>query len=161
MPAVVLLLERELIIFVLYTLLVWGWCLRERRRWTVVLPVVLGALGLIAFNVIHGKLSDWTDGAIEVPMLRSLTYPYTALVVGVSLYLAWLPRDAGYGCRGCGYDLTGVPVTDGLTVCPECGRESIAPTTRRARRSGEDRLDTKASDTAVLPGGASRAQGGA
>jgi len=108
-------------VFVVYAVGVWYFAAVYRRRWPGFLAVLIGFLGLALVNYFHGRLNDWTNGAIILPVLRHLMYPYTALVVGAGLYAACLPRREPEGaCPACGYSLLGLP-HDEVELCPECG----------------------------------------
>lgn len=109
--------------FVLYAIAVWWFAAVYRRRWPAFLAVGLGLIGLLLVNYLHTRLYVWTEGAILLPVLRHLMYPYTALVVGAGLYAACLPRRMPDGtCAACGYNLQGLPHTR-VPVCPECGED--------------------------------------
>lgn len=131
-------------LFVGYAMIVWLLAARHRRRTGGFAAVAAGVFGLLALNALHTKLNDWTDGDIYLPVLRSITYPYTALVGAVGAFIACLPRRHEVGCRWCGYSLTGLMESDGECICPECGRRQWTGATYR--RSGADRGDLRGSD---------------
>lgn len=69
---------------------------------------LLGVLGVVFIGYLHYRLSIWTNGAICLPVLQSLLYPFGGLLLIVGVYLACLPpKYSGSACRGCGYDLAG------------------------------------------------------
>lgn len=140
------------IFFVGYALAVWWLAALHRRRGLGFLSVGLGLAGLIAINLLHTALSEATGGAVELPILRSLMYPYTGFVAAVGLYIACLPRRSASGCASCGYDLSGLralgPGPRPPVRCPECGVVD-RPSGRRYRPSGSDRADLTASDAGV------------
>lgn len=143
-------------VFVLYAIAVWWFAAVYRRRWPGFLAVALGLAGLLGVNYLHVRLNDWTDGAILLPVLQHMMYPYTALVVGAGFYAACLPRRMPQGfCAACGYDLKGLPHTR-VPVCPECGqdltgRDRIVRPVRRveARTLSTWRRDAKARQSAA------------
>jgi hypothetical protein len=77
-----------------------------------------GFLVLVAYA--HWLLSKWTDGAVFLPTLQAVLYPYTVLVGVIGLYICCVARSRTHGaCHGCQYDLSG---QEGHEVrCPECG----------------------------------------
>lgn len=125
------------IFFVGYTVLVWAFAVRYRRTMAALIPLGGGIAGLMLINVAHYHLSIATDGAIDLPMVQTLMYPYTLLVALGGGYLALLPRRHGRGCVHCGYDLAGLSVGPaGESQCPECG--TVQPARNRYRPSGTD-----------------------
>jgi len=133
--------------FVGYALAVWFLAAKWRRMPMSFVVVAAGLLGLMALNVLHGKLNDWTQGTIYLPVLRSIMYPYTGLVAVVGLYIACLPRRVDAGCLRCGYDLFGLAKAGQPCRCPECGTEQTLAERPVFRRSGSDRGELFASDT--------------
>jgi hypothetical protein len=107
--------------FVLYAVAIWYMAARWRRQWGSFLAIALGLLGLLLVAHAHYRLSVWSNGRIYLPVLQVLLYPYTVLVVGLGLYIAFLPRRAipWEHCPGCEYDLRGLDAP--VTLCPECG----------------------------------------
>lgn len=131
--------------FVGYALVVWYFAAKHRRAWGGVLAVVLGVLGLVLINYLHWRASEWVAArsapdaeGVMLPVLRSLMYPYTALVGGVGAFIVSLPRRYTVGCSRCGYDLVGLDVR----VCPECGHV-LEPV---YRKSGSERANLRTSD---------------
>lgn len=104
--------------FVAYAIGVWYAAARYRRRLAAFLWVGAGLLGLLGIAYLHHWLSVWTGGKIYVPLMRSLLYPYTLLVVAVGVFIACLPRPPS-PCRKCGHDTS----QDGLDAraCGGCG----------------------------------------
>lgn len=103
-----------------YAVLVWYAALRWRRRWESFAWVLAGILGLVLVALLHIQLSRWTRGGIYLPVLQCLLYPYAALVGGIGLYLACLPRRVvAAQCLRCQYDLAGL--AGEAEQCPECG----------------------------------------
>lgn len=131
-------------LFVGYAMIVWVLAARHRRRLGGFLVVTLGLMGLFVLNYLHGVLSDYTNGQIHLPVLRSIMYPYTALVFAVGLFIACIPRTSGAGCGWCGYSLHGLSPRLGIFMCPECGGHT--PVQAAYRRSGADRPDLRGSD---------------
>lgn len=107
--------------FVVYAVAVWLAAARWRRRWAAFAWVGAGCAGLCLVAWIHTLANEYTGGRLYLPVLRSLLYPYTALVGGVGLFIALLPgRRAGCPrCPVCDYDLAGL--LQERMVCPECG----------------------------------------
>src|SRR3954471_20492259 len=108
--------------FVVYAVLIWAAAARWRRQWESFAWIAAGLAGLLLVAWFHNKLSEWTDGRIFLPVLRSLLYPYTALVVAVGLFIACLPAGLHHRaclCPRCDYALRGLE--DEASSCPECG----------------------------------------
>lgn len=106
--------------FVVYAMGIWYAAARWRRRWPAFAWVAGGFVGLCFVSWLHYRLSVWTHGRINLPILRSMLYPYTALVVVMGLYIACLPRGKNLKgcCYACHYDLKGLKLP---VRCPECG----------------------------------------
>jgi hypothetical protein len=117
--------------FVIYAVAVWYAAARWRRRWPSFAWVGLGLAGLLMVAYIHYRLNVWSDGKIYLPVLRSLLYPYTIMVVMVGVYIACLPRSkpGEHRCSCCRYDLAGLTLP---APCPECGTPNAAIRARRA-----------------------------
>ncbi|MEM0984256.1 MAG: hypothetical protein AAGI17_09935 [Planctomycetota bacterium] len=111
------------IFFVGYAVVMWVFIIRNRRTLRALIPLVIGTTGLLGINILHLFVSKATNGAIDLPQIQALMYPYTALVTGVGIWLALIPRRHTHGCWRCGYDLAGLSTKDPDTplVCPECG----------------------------------------
>jgi hypothetical protein len=107
--------------FVVYAVGVWYAAARWRRRWESFAWILAGFGGLVLVAYFHWRLNIWTHGNIYLPVLRVLLYPYTALVVGVGLFIALLPRRVipWAHCPACTYDLRGLDAP--VESCPECG----------------------------------------
>lgn len=131
-------------LFVGYAMLVWVFAARFRRRLGGFVAVGLGLAGLVGLNYLHWLLSEWTHGRIYLPVLRSIMYPYTAMVFVVGLFIACLPRVSSAGCAHCGYSLHGLAPRLGVFTCPECGGRTRVQAAYR--RSGADRADLTGSD---------------
>lgn len=112
--------------FVVYAVGIWYAAAKWRRRWLSFAWVGIGFLGCVFVAWLHYRLNIYTHGKIYLPILRSLLYPYTGLVVVVGLYIACLPRGNRLEgcCPWCRYDLKGLPRP---AKCPECGRVSVGP----------------------------------
>ena len=124
-------------LFVGYALVTWYLAAKHRRRLLGGF-VVLGALiGLVLLNWFHIKLGQWTHGEIFVPVLQTITYPYSILVVVVAVFIFCIPRETGDRCVKCRYSLDGLTTIRGMLICPECGKKN--PTRSAYRRSGIDR----------------------
>jgi 4-amino-4-deoxy-L-arabinose transferase-like glycosyltransferase len=131
--------------FVVYAFAVWYAAARWRRRWPSFAWVALGLVGLLLIAYLHYWLNIWTHGAIYLPVLRSILYPYTILVVIVGVYIACLPRTrpGETSCTSCKYDLAGLTMP---AVCPECGTRNAAIRARVARSdpaAGPDTADPR------------------
>lgn len=111
--------------FVVYAVGIWYAAARWRRRWQSFAWVAAGLFGCVFVAWLHTRLNIYTHGKIYLPILRSLLYPYTGLVVVVGLYIACLPRGNRFHgcCPWCKYDLAGLPRP---AKCPECGRVTVA-----------------------------------
>lgn len=116
-------------LFVIYAALFWWLSVKHRRTWTGFLWAIGGFLGLCLVGYIHYRMDVWTNHRIYLPVLQTILYPYAALVLIVSLFLASLPpKFRGIACRQCGYDLTGLEVA--CPRCPECGRQHAVVSAR-------------------------------
>lgn len=112
-----------MILPVIYGVMVWYMAMRWRRNWRGFLAVFIGVSVLLSIQVVlHGYERTRRPWPLsELGLLFSLLYPYTALVGGVGVYIATLPRAArSHECKRCRYDMSGL-APDGL-VCPECGQ---------------------------------------
>lgn len=118
-----------MIFFALYAVLVWSATIHWRRRWTGLLALVLAIFILFALAALHIQLNHWTHGAIYLPVLQSILYPYIVLVGFIGLYTLVLPRTyhtrGTFRCTRCGYDLRGL--RDETSTCPECGFDGAPP----------------------------------
>ncbi|MEL6328884.1 MAG: hypothetical protein AAFR38_04425 [Planctomycetota bacterium] len=135
--------------FTLYAVMVWWLAAKTRRTAKAFAPVLLGVGILLLINWIHYELYKLTNGELDLAVVRSMMYPYTALVAGVAVFIALLPKVAAPGrCGGCGYDLSGLPGegTGERVVCPECGRGDRPDSVRVHRRSGVDRAGPRTGD---------------
>lgn len=113
-----------MILFAFYAGLVWYGAVKRRREVMGFVYTLLGVLGVVFIGYLHYRLSIWTNGAICLPVLQSLLYPFGGLLLVVGVYLACLPpKYSGSRCRGCGYDLRGLETDD--RVCPECGTRHV------------------------------------
>jgi hypothetical protein len=117
---------------------VWYAAAKWRRRWPSFVFVAIGLLVLVGVAYLHYWLSIWTNGRINLPVLRSMLYPYIVLVGLVGVYIACLPRHrpGENVCHACRYDLTGLKLP---TPCPECGARNgfnRATTATPARQEG-------------------------
>lgn len=120
-----------MLVFVVYAVLVWYAAAKWRRRWRSFALVTLGLVGLVGVAYLHTWLNIWTDGAVYLPVLRSLLYPYMALVGMVGYYIACLPRarPGEVRCHSCRYDLAGHTLP---AICPECGTRNMPTRVRTA-----------------------------
>lgn len=113
-------------VFVIYAVMVWYLAARWRRRWAGFAAVFGGLMLLLLLAWLHIQIYYWTDGAIGLPVLQILLYPYIMLVFGIGLFTACLPRAALPGqCLFCRYDLSGLESE--TTICPECGIDLALP----------------------------------
>lgn len=131
-------------LFVGYAMVVWVMAARHRRQVTGFFIVLLGFLGLAGLNWLHSMFNVWSGGTINLPVLRAIMYPYTAMVSAIGLFIAALPRRSLTGCFRCAYELDGLEIVGGAVVCPECGERNQMPSAYR--RSGVDRVDPGVSD---------------
>jgi len=114
---------QQMFAFAVYAVLVWAAAARWRRQWESFAWVGAAFAGLLLVAYFHYLLSVWTHGQIYLPVLRSLLYPYTAVVVAVGVFIACLPtaRRGRIECPRCAYDLHGLQ-DDHVNSCPECGQ---------------------------------------
>lgn len=109
-----------MIAFAFYAAFIWYAAARWRRSWAAFGWVAAGAAGLVLVGFFHWKLNQWTNGRIYFRVLQTLLYPYSALVVGVGIFMACLPRRPEMvHCTRCAYDLRGLE--GAAELCPECG----------------------------------------
>ncbi|MHC4320341.1 MAG: hypothetical protein ACYS1B_17600 [Planctomycetota bacterium] len=69
-------------------------------------------------------LGVWQRFTPDMRLAVDVTLVGLALATGVRIYRcrqARLHDRQHLGCRGCGHDLTGTTLTQGLGACPECG----------------------------------------
>ena len=145
-------------LFVIYAVAVWYFAIKYRREWLAFVAVLLGLGGCLLVIYLHTRLNDWMGGTINLPVLRGIMYPYTALVVGVGLYAACLPRRGRHGhCDACGYSLAGLP-HDEVERCPECGAELGRSPRARPRRTTPARTLATARATTRARRAAARAR---
>jgi len=112
------------IFFVFYAGLVWYGALKRRREVMGFVYTMLGVLGVAVLGYVHYLLNIWSHGALCLPVLQSLLYPFGVLILAMGLFLACLPpRYSGSRCRSCGYDLRGLETDD--RVCPECATRHV------------------------------------
>jgi hypothetical protein len=137
------------IFFVGYAMAVWIIAARFRRQIPGFAAILVGTGGLLALNFLHSHIQEITQGEIYLPVLRSIMYPYTALVAGVGIYIFCLPQRSLFGCETCGYDLHGLSKPGHACRCPECG--TISTPTSISRRSGTDRTSLTTSDKPAPP----------
>ena len=106
--------------FAAYAIAVWYAVARHRRHWLGFAYTLLGAAVLVVVAYLHWLLNIWTEGRIYFRVLQVMLYPYAAFVVGISFYIACLPRRTSVvECARCRYDLAGI--AEDAALCPECG----------------------------------------
>ena len=109
----------------------------RRLSRTMFLPLLLGGLFILALNIVRSVLlMVWNEPQIasfeiwwrrlgfEEQGITDLTIfgLFAAWIVGVTLsQIAGMLDRQGASCVACGQDLQGVPDSDGLGRCPECG----------------------------------------
>lgn len=109
---------------VIYAVLTWYCAGIWRRRWPAFVAVGLSAFVLFALARLLSAWSDQIPWSYRMGMV--LFWPYAALVVGIGLYIALLPRRPGPGdCQRCHYSLEGLDPID--LSCPECGEPFRGP----------------------------------
>jgi len=112
------------ILFAFYAGLVWYGAIRRRREVMGFVYTLLGVLGVALLGYIHYLLNIWSNGALCLPLLQSMLYPFGILILVMGVFLACLPpKYSGTNCRGCGYDLRGLETDD--RVCPECATRHV------------------------------------
>ncbi len=104
--------------FLLYAFGSWYLVAKHRRTFAAALWIGASAMGIFIISYIHYLLSVWSHGAIYLPMMRSMLYPFGIAVCLVGTYIAFLPRSRIY-CGRCDYELSDLPTS--RLVCPECG----------------------------------------
>lgn len=102
-----------------YAVIVWWLAGRHRRTLLGFVWVLAGAAFIAMVIYGHYTLGIMTDGRIHAQVLQPILYGYGAMVTGMGLYIACLPRRVEHGprCHACDYDVRAL----GSTVCPECG----------------------------------------
>lgn len=129
--------------FVGYAMVVWYFTCKWRRSWRAIGVILAGLAGLVLVNLGHYELGQHFD--INLPVLRSIMYPYCAMVVIVGGYIALLPLSHPPGfCGRCGYSLDGI--TEEATRCPECGKLFEWAAQPRFRPSGARRESLATTD---------------
>lgn len=112
-----------MILFAVYAAAVWYLACRWRRRWPgFAIPVIAATLAA----ALAGPLGSVGERTGLVPF-RVLLFAEAALVGGIGLFIASLPRTRITGglCFHCGYDLKGLAAAAHL--CPECGTHFPPP----------------------------------
>lgn len=113
-----------MVFFAFYAGLVWYGALKWRREILGFVSTLLGVLGIAAIGYVHYLLNAWSNGAMCLPLLQSMLYPFGVLILVMGVFLSCLPRKyAGPMCRGCGYDLRGLETDE--RRCPECATRHV------------------------------------
>ncbi len=113
-----------MVFFAFYAGLVWYGALKRRRHVLGFVYTLLGVLGVAVVGYFHYLMNIWTNGALCLPVLQSLLYPFGGLILCMGVFLACLPQKySGTRCRACGYDLRGLETDD--RVCPECSTRHV------------------------------------
>lgn len=133
--------SRRVFVFVLYAIGIWYAAAVHRRRAAGYLWVGAGVLGMVVVAYAHALLNYWTNGAIRLPVLQSLLWPYTIMVMVVGVYIASLPR-ARVLCRRCSFDLTDAQTPGGR--CPSC--QAVRAHRVRGHRCAVCRYDLSGQD---------------
>jgi len=109
---------------VIYAVLTWYCAGIWRRRWLGFAAVGTSAAVLLSLARMLAAWSEHIPWSYRMGLV--LFWPYVALVVGIGLYIALLPRRPGAGdCQRCRYALTGLDPVD--LACPECGEPFRGP----------------------------------
>lgn len=109
---------------VIYAVLTWYLAGMWRRRWPAFAAVGVSATLLLSLARLLSAWSEHIPWSYRMGLV--LFWPYAALVVGIGLYIALLPRRPGPGdCQRCHYDLSGLDPVD--LACPECGEAFRGP----------------------------------
>ncbi|MFZ4574572.1 MAG: hypothetical protein ACOYN0_09255 [Phycisphaerales bacterium] len=109
-----------MVLFIAYAFFVLFAVAKHRRRWAGLGYLVLGLAGVAGMGVFHYYLSVWTKGAVSLPLLQLMVYPYGGFIAVLSAFLFSIPRrNEAHACRRCDYDLTGQE--ESPVHCPECG----------------------------------------
>lgn len=104
-----------------YAVIVW-WLAGKYRRSLLGFTWVLVGAAFIAMVIYgHYAMGVVTQGRIHVEVLQPILYGYGAMVTGMGLFIACLPRRVEHGprCHACDYDMRAISPT----VCPECGTQ--------------------------------------
>lgn len=70
------------------------------------------------------RMSERNDQMFSAVQVGRMVVPYWMLIaIGAAAAYRLLPPGYPRGrCGECGYDISAVPVVEGKTVCPECGK---------------------------------------
>ena len=139
-------------LFAAYAIAVWYAVAINRRNWRGFAWILIAALALVAVAYLHWLLNVWTEGRIYFRVLQVMLYPYSVVVVGISLYIACLPRRAcAVECQHCRYDLAGI--AEDSALCPECGVRFQPDASIRERDLSRGRAATPSRPAAPPPAG--------
>lgn len=138
-----------------YAVILWYLIAQHRRTWRGFAIVAGGFLFLVLVAYFHWLLSKWTHGAVFLPTLQAVLYPYTVLVGVIGFYICCVSRRHVHGhCQKCRYDLAGLEGTE--IICPECGLlqkvVDDSPAKPAVQQSHEERQDRQARDEEPLRG---------
>lgn len=119
-----------MILFPVYAVFVWYFCLRWRRTWIGWASLFLGVAGIGVLAWFHLTISKLLAGALDGPLFPLLLAAEAGFILVVGAFIATLPLEvAQTPCRRCRYDLAGLD-SDNPT-CPECGMHHAARKVRR------------------------------
>ncbi len=104
--------------FLLYAFGSWYLVAKHRRTLAAALWLGASALGIFFIAYLHYLLGVWSKGAIYLPAMRSMLYPFGVMVLAVGGYIAILPRPRLH-CLRCDHDLSTLPRH--ALICPSCG----------------------------------------
>lgn len=111
--------------FVGYGVLMCVLAFRGRRSLLGFVTVLIGASVLLALGVVHAVFSRIGNLPSAVVVVGIIYYPYIVLVILISTWFVFLPRDRKLKgrCGKCGYDIESLKGR--IEHCPECGNRVV------------------------------------
>lgn len=107
-------------LFLAFAAIFWAGIYIHRRTWWALVWWLGAVVVLIAVALFHAWLDVYYRGTIHLPIMRAVLYPYAALVTGLGIILAFMPKNySGRPCPKCKYDVSGL-AEEGRFSCPEC-----------------------------------------
>lgn len=112
-----------------YAVAIWAICFTHRRRWPAFVAPIAG-LAPVALVTHMDVLFIFSNENGTALWLYIVAGAFMALILGVGLFIAVLPRNAADDpCPACGYDQSGA-ISE---ICSECGCDVTARKPRRTR----------------------------
>jgi hypothetical protein len=119
-----------MILFPVYAVFIWYFCLRWRRNWVGWASLLMGVSGVGVVAWFHQTVNSLMAGAWDGPLFPILLASEAGLVLVVGVFIVLLPIEvAEVPCRRCHYDLAGLEEDN--PTCPECGMPHAARKVRR------------------------------